>query len=45
MKSKILKSVLSFTLALALILGSGLGLGKSRALRPQCDYDYVWEMQ
>lgn len=45
MKTKMLKSVLSFALALALIVGSGMGLGNSRELRPQCDLDYADVMQ
>lgn len=45
MKTKILKSVLSFTLALALIFGSGIPMGNHRELHPQCDWDSVHEMQ
>lgn len=45
MKTKILKSVLSLTLALALIFGSGLRFGNIREERPQCDWDCVDEMQ
>ena len=45
MKTKILKSVLSITLALALIFGSGLRLGGIREERPQCDWDYGYIMQ
>lgn len=45
MKAKILKSILSCVLALALIVSSGIGLGRSRELRPQCDWDFVWEVQ
>ena len=47
MKTKIFKSVLSFTLALALIFGSGIRIrmGNHQELRPQCDLDYVDMMQ
>lgn len=45
MKTKLLKSVLSLTLALALILGSGLRLSNVREERPQCDWDSIREMQ
>lgn len=39
MKTKILKSVLSFVLALSLIVGSCIGASSSREYRPQCDFD------
>ncbi len=45
MKTKMLKSVLSLTLALALIFGSGLRLGSTREQRPQCDWDYTYVAQ
>lgn len=47
MKTKIFKSVLSLTLALALIFGSGIRIrmGNHQELRPQCDWDSVHEMQ
>lgn len=41
MKTKIFKSVISLTLALALIFGSGIRVhtGNHQELRPQCDWD------
>ena len=47
MKTKIFKSVLSLTLALALIFGSGIRIrmGNHQELRPQCDYDCMEVMQ
>ncbi len=41
MKTKIFKSVLSLTLALALIFGSGIRIrmGNHQELRPQCDWE------
>ena len=43
MKTKIFKSILSLTLALALIFGSNIRIrmGDHQELRPQCDLDYV----
>ncbi len=45
MKTKIFKSVLSLTLALALIFGSGIRMGNHRNLKPQCDWDEICETQ
>ena len=45
MKTKLIKSVLSLTLALALIFGSSIGVGNSRELRPQCEWEHGEEMQ
>lgn len=47
MKTKIFKSVLSLTLALALIFGSGIRIrmGNHQELRPQCDWEEVQQMQ
>lgn len=43
MKTKIFKSVLSLTLALAIVFGSDIRVrpGIHQELRPQCDLDYV----
>lgn len=42
MKTKLLKSIVSFVLALAVFVGSGFGMGASRECRPQCDDDYTY---
>lgn len=44
MKTKILKSILSLTLALALVVGGGIRLGNFREVQPRCDYDSVREI-
>lgn len=47
MKTKIFKSVLSLTLALAIVFGSGIRVrpGTHQELRPQCDWDEICEAQ